>query len=95
MKRMIYRKENRYVKGLFFQNSIQDAGSDSVNLWKTLKCLLQNSTKRDNITQIDRKTDPIEIVDALNIYFSNIGKEVTSILPSKFELNLNRTQRWG
>ena len=75
---------------MFFQNSIQEAGTDSAKLWKTLKRILRNSAKKDQITQIGESTDPLEIVNSMNQYFANIGSELSAnIAPSIMELNFN------
>ncbi len=80
----------RNLKSMFFQNSIQEAGSDSAKLWKTLKRILRNSTKKDQITQIGESTDPVEIVNSINSFFANIGSELSErIAPSTLELNFD------
>ncbi len=63
----------RNLKSLFFQTSIQEAGTDSAKLWKALKRLLQNCSPNNNITTINDKNDPLEIVEELNSFFSNIA----------------------
>ncbi len=80
----------RNLKALFFQTSIQDAGNDSAKLWKALKRLLQNSKPNNNITTINDKTDPLEIVTELNDFFSSIGTQLAQKIPlSNLELNFN------
>ena len=68
----------RELKRLFFQSSIEEANGDSKKLWKALKRLLANSTKKDNINSINNKTEPIEIASEINEYFINIGPNLAS-----------------
>ena len=80
----------RELKRLFFQDSIREAGSDSAKLWKVLKRLLQNTTKRDQINSIDNLTNLIDIVNALNDYFTNVGANLANRIPtSDLELNFD------
>ena len=52
--------------------------------------MLQNSSTRDSITQIGETTNPLEIVDALNSYFANIGSKLASkIPPARIELDFS------
>ena len=80
----------RELKRLFFQTSIQEANGDSKKLWKALKRLLSNSTKKSNIHSINDKTDPIDIAIEINEYFINIGPKLASeIGQSAIELDFS------
>ncbi len=82
----------RNLKALYFQTSIQEAGSDSAKLWKALKRLLENSKPNNNITMINDKNDPLEIVEELNNFFATIGTNLAQDIPP-FNLELNFDQR--
>ena len=72
----------RNLKALFFQTSIEESNGDSAKLWKALKRLLQNSNKKDNINSINGKNNPLEIVEELNQFFSNIGTNLAAQIES-------------
>ena len=71
----------RSLKALFFQTSIEESNGDSAKLWKALKRLLQNSNKKDNINSINGKDNPLEIVEELNHFFTNVGTNLAEQIP--------------
>ena len=55
--------------------------------------MLQNTSKKETITSINDLTDPLQIADELNKFFSNIGPELASDIPaSPLQLDLAPVQ---
>ena len=55
-----------------------------------MKCLLRNCNKKEQINCIKGKTDPLEIVNKINHFFSTIGSTLANnIRPSQIDLNFD------
>ena len=86
--RNIFNRIARASKKLYFTNSLGKAKNDPKKTWDILREAMNAKTSTSKITKIKQNnitvTDPLEIANAFNAFFSNIGTEISeSVCPTK------------
>ena len=83
--RNIYTKAVRTQQKLFIRAKIRNAGSDPKQIWRVLKYSLNLPNKSNRIDKIiidnTTITDSVQIANAFNSYFSNIGPSIANQIP--------------
>ena len=86
--RNIFNKVARASKKLYFTSSLGKARNDPKKTWDILREAMNTKSTSAKITKIKQNnetlTDPLDIANAFNNFFSNIGTEIAeSVCPTK------------
>ncbi len=82
------RKRNQTVnmgkelKCNYFKAALDNVGNDSKKLWKIIKQLLGTKKGKNKIQELNGKSDPSEMADILNDYFTDIGPNLAAEMPA-------------
>ena len=72
----------RLLKRNYIHEALESCKGDSKKTWRILKELWPTSSKKQNFTEINRKSNPQDIANELNNHFVTIGPQLSAKLNS-------------
>ncbi len=71
------KRSRRTLQRNYVRDAITEAGYDSSKMWKCLKRIWPTKSKKNKISQINNTSNPIEMAEILNEFFSSIGEKLS------------------